>query len=101
MDFDAMLCCFAKLGQEFGVFRAKFVGLCSREKLAVKHVACLVERLFHLVSPLRFLTAKPLPETGFSWCPAFAATPRGKLWPLHVVRNGLILILMTFKKRRN
>src|SRR5262245_50651602 len=97
MDFVATLCGFAKFGQEFGVFRAKLIRLRSREKLAVKHVAGLVKRLFHLVAPSRFLPAKPFPKaiisrhaivdmTAILGTPAFLACAIGnELRPLDVI----------------
>jgi len=101
MDFVATLCGFAKFGEEFGVFSAHLIRLVHRQEFAVQFVPLHVEVLLYFIPPLRFLATEPLPKTALRRCAAFAPTPRGKLWPLHMVLNGLILILMTLKKRRN
>jgi len=92
MDFVANLCGYTKFGEEFRVLAAHSVSFLTGEKSTVKHVAGLTKRLFHLVPPLRLLFAVPRPETFLRRHATFAPTVCHKLWPLHMVLNGLILI---------
>ena len=97
-NFAVGLYGFAESSDEFGVLSAPLGRLVHRQKFTVQFVPLHVEVLLYFVPPLRFLATEPLPKTAFRWCAAFLPTPRGKLWPLHMVLNGLILILMTLKK---
>jgi hypothetical protein len=92
LNFTGVLYGLAELGDELGIVFAALQRLFLREEFSMQYPAFLVIEVFlHLISPLVFLTAQPLPKTFFgrsawrSTLITLGLTPAYEFGPLDVV----------------